>query len=122
MTASTMAPGVVPILPCIDIDECTDFYARLGFAVVSDHGDYRLLEAPNGLRLHLRAAEAGWVDPLRNSNGIYIYTDDVDALAAQVSNALIGAGTPQYTPWGTYEFAVSDPNGILVRVGRASER
>jgi hypothetical protein len=24
---------------------------------------------------------------------------------------------PQRKPWGTYEFAVSDPNGTLVRIG-----
>jgi hypothetical protein len=28
---------------------------------------------------------------------------------------------PRLKPWGTYEFAVSDPNGTLVRIGRVAD-
>ncbi|MBX3562401.1 MAG: glyoxalase [Sphingomonas sp.] len=115
--AVTTRPGVVAIIPCIDIDESTAFYAKLGFAVESDYGDYRLLEAPDGLRLHLRSGEKGWVEPPRNPFGVYIYVNDVDRLAAQVGGDLIHP--PMMTDWGTYEFALSDPNGTLVRVGRS---
>jgi len=119
MPAPVTAPGAVAIIPCVDIDESVAFYARLGFVVVGDYGDYRLLEAPGGLRLHLRSGEEGWVDPPRNPFGIYIYAEDVDALAGKVSELIIGP-PPRHMPWGMYEFAVSDPNGTLVRIGRPS--
>ncbi|MFD1786778.1 hypothetical protein ACFSC3_04250 [Sphingomonas floccifaciens] len=48
-----------------------------------------------------------------------LYVEDVDAVAAQVRELIIQPGTPQAMPWGTYEFAVSDPTGVLVRIGRA---
>ena len=50
--------------------------------------------------------------------GLYLYVEDVDAAAERVRELIIGAG-PEMKPWGTYEFAVSDPNGALVRIGRA---
>jgi len=42
----------------------------------------------------------------------------VDAVADRVRDLIIGGAAPRETPWGTYEFAVSDPTGVLVRIGR----
>jgi hypothetical protein len=36
-----------------------------------------------------------------------------------VRDLIIEKGPPHMKPWGTYEFAVSDPSGTLVRIGRA---
>ncbi len=40
------------------------------------------------------------------------------ALAAALSAGIIGGEGPEPTSWGMLEFAVSDPDGALVRVGR----
>jgi uncharacterized glyoxalase superfamily protein PhnB len=53
-----------------------------------------------------------------NPFGLYLYVEDVDAVADRVRDRIIERGAPNAKPWGTYEFAVSDPTGVLVRIGR----
>lgn len=103
----------VAIIPCNDLDESQAFYERLGFSVRSNyevHG-YRILDDEQGASVHLTRVDPGWVTPDRNAFGLYFYSEDVDALAARFNCT----GTAM--PWGLREFAVSDPNGTLVRVG-----
>jgi hypothetical protein len=45
----------------------------------------------------------------------------VDAIADRVRDLIIEPGAPHLKPWGMYEFAVSDPDGTLVRVGREAD-
>lgn len=112
---------LVAIVPCNDIDASTVFYERLGLVTLTDHGRYRILGDGKGWRLHLSAeAPEGWVVPGRNPNGIYLYGKDVDGIASGVSELAIGHG-PEHKPWGMYEFALSDPDGTLVRIGWPSE-
>ncbi len=106
------------ILPCNDIDATQAFYERLGFAMTAgDHG-FRIMGDGRGWRIALRPAEPGWVIPERNSHGIYLYCDDVDAVADRVREIIVEEGAPHRKPWGMYEFAVGDPDGVLVRIGR----
>jgi len=110
--------GVAAILPCSDLDRSQAFYERLGFRVTSDHGHYRILADGKGWHLHLNRAEMGALQAPHNPFGIYLYAEDVDAVADRVRALIIEAGAPHAKPWGMYEFAVSDPDGVLVRVGR----
>lgn len=114
----TIEHHATAILPCNDLAASQAFYERLGFALTSDYGDYRLLADGRGWHLHLRSAEPGWVVPARNPFGLYLYVEDVDEVADRVRDLIIEKGAPHVKPWGTYEFAVSDPDGVLVRVGR----
>jgi catechol 2,3-dioxygenase-like lactoylglutathione lyase family enzyme len=109
---------LVAILPCRDIDASEAFYAQLGFQRAAAHPGYRILSDSEGGQLHLNGAVADWVVPSRNPNGLYLYVEDVDALAAPLGPLLIHP--PEHKPWGMYEFALSDPDGTLVRVGRGS--
>ena len=109
---------VMPILPCNDIDKTQAFYERLGFAVVGGDSGFRILSDGRSWRIALRHAEHGWVIPDRNSHGIFLRTDDVDAVADRVRDIIVEKGAPHAKPWGTYEFAVGDPDGVLVRIGR----
>jgi len=109
---------VVAIVPSSDLDASEAFYQRLGFAVVSDHGHYRILADGRGWHLHLNQME-GWPENVEhNPFGLYLYVEDVDAVADRVRELIIEKGAPHRKPWGTYEFAVSDPSGTLVRIGR----
>lgn len=109
---------VAAIVPASDLDDSAAFYARLGFETVSDHGHYRILADGRGWHLHLNRSP-GWPGtPQHNPFGLYLYVDDVDAVAERVRDAILAPGRPEMKPWGTYEFAVSDPTGVLVRVGR----
>jgi hypothetical protein len=42
---------------------------------------------------------------------VYVYSPQVDAIAARFG------GEAEVKPWGLREFALSDPNGTLVRIG-----
>lgn len=109
---------VTAIVPSRDINASEAFYKRLGFRIVSDYGDYRILSDDRGWHLHLNRV-SGWPRKVEdNPIGLYLYVDDVDAVAGRVRDLIIEPGTPNIKPWGTYEFAVSDPTGVLVRIGR----
>jgi len=109
---------VVAIVPSSDLDASEAFYQRLGFEVTSDHGRYRILADGRGWHLHLNQME-GWPENVEdNPFGLYLYVEDVDAVADRVRELIIEKGAPHRKPWGTYEFAVSDPSGTLVRIGR----
>jgi catechol 2,3-dioxygenase-like lactoylglutathione lyase family enzyme len=110
-----MAPthSVVAIVPCNDLDESQAFYEKLGFLATAryDAHGYRILHDSQGASIHLTQAPPGWVIPGQNSHGLYLYSANLEELARTFGcNA-------QAKPWGLREFAVSDPNGTLVRVG-----
>jgi catechol 2,3-dioxygenase-like lactoylglutathione lyase family enzyme len=108
----------MPILPCNNIDATQAFYERLGFTVTGGDSGFRILTDGQGWQLALRHAEPGWVIPDRNSQGIFLYCEDVDAVASRVRDIIVEKGAPHRKPWGMYEFAVGDPDGVLVRIGR----
>lgn len=109
---------IAAILPCQDLVRSTAFYERLGLALTSDHGDYRILSDGRGWDLHLRVEDMAGLQAPLNPFGLYLYVDDVDAVADRVRALIIPGSGPHLRPWGTYEFAVSDPDGVLVRIGR----
>jgi predicted lactoylglutathione lyase len=118
------AHSIVAIIPCTDLDASEAFYNRLGFSrPPEDRPDdpaddiYRMLMDRRGAELHLTSAVEGWLVPERNPFGVYFYTELVDALAAGFRGATIEPGGPEDKPWGMYEFALSDPDGTLVRIG-----
>lgn len=113
-----MTHHVVAIVPTGNLDESTAFYRLLGFSVAADFGHYRILEDQRGWHLHLNHV-SGWPPRVEdNPFGLYLYVEDVDAVADRVRDRIIEPDTPHAKPWGTYEFAVSDPSGVLVRIGR----
>lgn len=115
-----MSPSgsLVAILPCNNLDASERFYARLGFVrpdserpAPGEADTYRMLSNGQGGYLHLTDAVEGWLVPGRNPFGLYLYLEDVDAAAREFQQ------TPKDKPWGMYEFAMSDPDETLVRVG-----
>lgn len=114
----TMQRTVVAIVPSADLDASEAFYRRLGFEATADHGHYRILADGRGLHLHLNRVQ-GWPQRVEdNPLGLYLYVEDVDAMAGRMRGLVLHPGVPERKPWGTYEFAASDPVGTLVRVGR----
>ena len=112
--------GLTAILPCNDLDASEAFYNRLGFHRPADAGTYegyRILEDGKGGHLHLTDAVEGWLVPGRNPFGLYLYTEDVDVLAAAFADQILEVEGPGHKPWGMYEFALSDPDETLVRIG-----
>jgi catechol 2,3-dioxygenase-like lactoylglutathione lyase family enzyme len=114
-----MARRMIAILPCNDLEASEAFYRRLGLRRIAGQGDYRILADSEGAELHLTLAPEGWLVPGSNPMGLYLYAPDVDALARAMTGDLLGP--PEKKPWGMYEFAVTDPDETLVRVGRPIE-
>lgn len=123
MARARPAEAAIAILPCNDIEASERFYNRLGFASVrgEGHADYRTLTRAAGGQLHLTKAEPGWLVPGRNPFAIYVYAEDVDGLAASLTDLLPQGRGPEDKPWGMYELALSDPDETLVRVGWPSD-
>ena len=109
---------IVAILPCNDLDASVAFYAQLGLMLAADWGDYKILANGEGWHLHLARAQEGWLSAERNPCAIYLYVEDVDSAAERMRGQILPPGRPEEKPWGTYEFAMTDPSGALVRVGR----
>jgi hypothetical protein len=113
------------IMPCTNLDLSEAFYSRLGFvrwdngsALLASDDTYRILHDGAGGSLHLRKVEHGWLLPSRNPFSLYYYSPDVDELAATFRDEIIGKPDPEIKPWGMYEFAISDPDATLIRIGR----
>jgi len=118
------AHALTAILPCNDLDASEAFYNRLGFRrhdadrpPAGQEDSYRILADGKGASLHLTDAVEGWLVPGRNPFGLYLYVEDVDGLAAGFPGEVIGGGPAEDKPWGMYEFALSDPDQTLVRIG-----
>jgi len=112
---------VVAVIPCNDLGASEEFYGVLGFARhpdAVDYGDYVMLYDNGGAEIHLTKAAEDWLVPHKSPFGIYFYADDVDELARRLEGRLLHP--PKLQPWGMYEFAVSDPDEHLVRVGRGA--
>jgi hypothetical protein len=113
--------SIIAIVPSNDLNASEAFYHRLGFLRrgkdMEGPDDYRILYDAEGQSLHLRQAEAGWLVPGRNPFGLYIALERVDELAAEFAGEMVGAVWPEDKAWGMYEFAVTDPDQTLVRIG-----
>jgi catechol 2,3-dioxygenase-like lactoylglutathione lyase family enzyme len=117
------AHRLTAILPCNDLDASEAFYQRLGFSrpeadrPASGEDGYRMLSDGRGGFLHLTLAVEGWLIRGHNPFGLYLYTEEVDRLAAVFRGQTIERNGPEDKPWGMYEFSLPDPDETLVRVG-----
>lgn len=116
--------ALTAILPCNDLDASEAFYNRLGFSrpdadrpAPGEDDTYRILSDGKGGALHLTGAVEGWLTPGRNPFGLYLYSEEVDRLAAAFQGEVLEKDGPSDKPWGMYEFALSDPDETLVRIG-----
>ncbi len=108
-----MSEQLAPVLRTTDAARSASWYARLGFEV---EGEHRF--APNlplylflrreSMRIHL--SEHG--GDARPNTLLYLYVDDVDAVAAE-----FGAGVAE-KPWGMREVHLEDPDGNRLRLGQ----
>ncbi len=106
---------VTAIVPCSDLAASVGFYAKFGFSIEEDYGEYAILSDRKGGELHLRKSAEGWLVPGRNPFGLYLYFENVDELQAALGELVLHEAESK--PWGMYELAASDPDGTLVRVG-----
>ena len=109
--------NLVTILPCNDVARSLLYYSRLGFRLAGGDEEYAMLEDDRGAQIHLQPAVEGWLVPGRNPFGLYLYTERVDDFAREFASELQNGAGPEDKPWGMYEFALSDPDETLVKIG-----
>ena len=104
-----------PILLVADLERSVAFY-RDGLGFTEEYGFEGFVQlAVEGGKLGLAATDKR-VDP--SSTAIWVYTDDVDALFAELTEA--GApvvAEPADQPWGERLASVADPDGYVVHMG-----
>lgn len=113
------AVGAFAIVPNNNLQAAIPFWERLGFARSGGDSGYVIMTGW-GCEVHLtQAGDEPWRVSAANSPfGVFIRTPDVEAIAARVDDLIIRpGGILRHREWGLYEFAVSGPDGLLVRIG-----
>ena len=100
----------VPVLPSRDLDRSATFYRRLGYRAVRQFPDYLIL-ASGSAELHLALMR---IDAEHNPAGAYLRVNGIEAFAQALGVKA------EDKPWGQREFAISDPDENLLRIGEAS--
>jgi catechol 2,3-dioxygenase-like lactoylglutathione lyase family enzyme len=99
----------IPVLPCRDLERSAAFYARLGYRTIHSYPDYLILSCDGG-ELHLARMT---LDPSRSPAGLYLRVSGVDEMAAAFNIVA------EDKLWGQREFALSDPDDNLLRIGQS---
>jgi catechol 2,3-dioxygenase-like lactoylglutathione lyase family enzyme len=110
------AVDVTPTLPVADLAAATGFYEAAGFDIERYDDGFAFVHLEDQSVFDLGRVED--LDPASNHAGCYIITNDVDDWHVR----LVAAGVPvtpvEDMPWGMHEFALTDPDGNRIRVGR----
>ena len=113
-----MITTAIPKLPFIDSQETRDYYARLGFTLRSDYGDY-LIMSLDGVELHFFSCPP--LVPSKSDFMIYLRVDkgiqDRYSVFQEKGLGIHPNGELEDKPWGQKEFAMIDPNGTLLTFG-----
>ena len=110
--------AITAIVPARDMKRSFQFYEALGFSVepYGDGADYAFLHM-DGVYIHLRRASEK--EFTYNPGGLYLYVEDVDGFYERVvANGIKTLGAPGDQAWKMREFALSDPDELLIRVGQ----
>lgn len=108
---------VIPTLPVRSVDESVAYYERLGFELIATYPGEQTYAVVRRDDAELHFYEFP-VDPKENLAGCYLRIEDAVALYDEWVAAGIGILKPiEETDYGLREFAVSDPNGNLLRIG-----
>lgn len=113
-------PTVNPVLPVSDMGAAIGFYRQLGFHVDNYDAGYAWVTNCGWEIVHLAARPE--MAPGSSRAAAYVHVDDADAwhvaLSVVAPDTAIGGVADQ--PWGKREFAVTDPDGNVIRFGAPS--
>lgn len=109
----------MPSLLVGDLDATLEFYRRLGFRVSGVDPDRA---APSWAEVTRDGVVIQfYTDPPVGtptaptmSGTLYLETDDVAALAAELGNSVAFAWGPEIMDYGMHEFGIRDPDGYLI--------
>ena len=107
---------VTPILPVRVMSEAISFYETVGFEVETYEGGFAFVRYGDASVFDLDLNEA--IDPETNGAGCYIISADADEWHARLAAAGLPVTPIDDMPWGMREFALTDPSGNRLRIGR----
>jgi catechol 2,3-dioxygenase-like lactoylglutathione lyase family enzyme len=106
---------VVPNIPSAAWDENREFYGRLGFEEVMNHGWIMTLASPSSPAAQVSVMTGDRTAPVTPYMSVEV--DDVDAAYAAMRDSGAEIVHPlQDEEWGVRRFFVRDPNGRVVNV------
>ncbi len=105
------------IVAAREMERSVAFYEQLGFVVERYEGGGYAFATRDGVSLHLRDAGEELAQG-SNPAGVYLYVTDADEVYEEWLTAGVKPlAEPEDKEWRMREFAVSDPDGMLLRVG-----
>lgn len=111
--SSVLLASAVPVLPALELQTTARFYSTyLGLTIRHSDPDYVVLSA-NGLELHLwRCGDRR----ICEQSSCRLHVRGIDALYERCRAAgIVHPNAPlRDEPWGNREFAILDPNGVLI--------
>lgn len=114
-----MLTEVHPKMPMRNKARTEAYYVeQLGFQRIGDYEDY-LMVRKDGVELHFFSFPD--LDSKENYSGVYIRTNDIDALYQSLLDRKIAIhpnGALAQKPWGQKEFALLDPDHNLLTFGQ----
>ena len=109
---------VIPKLPFINKEKTLDYYSKLGFELVADHGDY-LITKYQELEIHFFRFEN--LVPEKSDFMIYLRIENnIEGFYQEIQDQNIAIhpnGKLETKPWNMTEFSLLDPNGTLLTFG-----
>lgn len=117
-----MITSVIPKLPFIDKQKTLDYFVNIGFNLVSDYGDYFILN-DESVELHffsfaeLIPEKSDFMIYLRIDNDIEEYYQRLQDLNVEIHPN----GKLESKAWHQKEFSLIDPNGTLLTFGQSTK-
>jgi hypothetical protein len=107
--------ATIPILPSLNLDETSGFYARLGFIEDSRWVGEYLIVTRDECEIHFWAC----TEPeISENSSCYVYVEDAAALYAEyLAKGIERMEAPAKTDYDILEFNIVDPHGNLIRIG-----
>lgn len=121
--ASQVGVTSTPTLPVTALPAAVTFYERAGFNVrvyrdeAGDPGEgFAFVEYDGQSVFDLDVVD---IDPARNGSGCFLVVQDADDWHTRMTAEGLPVTPIADHPWGMREFALTDPSGNRIRIGRS---
>lgn len=106
----------IPVIPSLDLQRSVAFYLKHFDFKTQWYDEYVVLYHSEGFSIHLWKCTDHY---LCMNSGFYIRVTDVEAVynKLNISGVIHPNGSLEIKPWGMKEFAITDPDGNLIRIG-----
>ena len=106
----------IPVLPSLDLQRSADFYQKY-FDCTADWYDEYLVLGNQHFQFHLWKTTDHY---LCINSGFYLKVNDVESMYQKlnIAGVIHPNGHLETKPWMMKEFAITDPDGNLIRIGQ----